>query len=412
MKIKIFFVSLSIVIMLVGCHYGRIVASANVWNLGEKVSTKYHYKIVSDKENNLYGGALGDRVMSCQPDVFANDGIPIVVTNKTISHKKLETFNNSFFQALSMCTFSLLPYPESEHSHKRQGMFIGTNEIASTEVCITKKKWCSIVPFIARLLAVCNNNKSCFSKHKQFSALYDIYSEYNVENEIYNDVFAHGIACKLKEIEESGLIDENLVAKARVGVAMTDILSTVQKIIDDDAARRGVSVSVDKSKQESPFEIIRCEPDQGADFSYVFALRRKRGGAITFADYSVVRSVFRSAIRTHYSSLHPDINPRTLEIDFIDYTLRAGTVSGRVIVLSISPESLSYDSRTRKGAIRVRIRDGQFEAARRWIRRNLGDIARKSNVDVVGDAIPKNGRFFSEREEMRDGVLEVLFSIE
>ena len=110
--------------------------------------------------------------------------------------------------------------------------------------------------------------------------------------------------------------------------------------------------------------------------------------------------------------MHPDINPRTLEIDFTDYTLKAGTVSGRVAVLSISPESLSYDSRTRKGIIRVRVRDGQFEDARRWIRRNIGDLARNSNIEVMGDAVPKEGRFFSEREEMRDGVLEVSFTIE
>ena len=147
-------------------------------------------------------------------------------------------------------------------------------------------------------------------------------------------------------------------------------------------------------------------------FSYVFALRRIGDEGITFADYSVVRSVFRSAIRTHYASLHPDINPRTLEIDFTDYTLKAGTVSGRVAVLSISPESLSYDSRTRKGIICVRVRDGQFEDARRWIRRNLGELARKSNIEIVGDAVPKEGRFYSEREEMKDGILEVSFTIE
>ena len=60
----------------------------------------------------------------------------------------------------------------------------------------------------------------------------------------------------------------------------------------------------------------------------------------------------------------------------------------------------------------VRVRDGQFEDARRWIRRNIGELARKSNIEVMGVAVPKEGRFLSEREEMRDGVLEVSFTIE
>ena len=92
--------------------------------------------------------------------------------------------------------------------------------------------------------------------------------------------------------------------------------------------------------------------------------------------------------------------------------MKAGTVSGRVTVLSISPESISYDSHRREGVIRVRIRDGQFEDARRWIRRNLGELARKSNVEVTGDVVPKEGRFFSGREEMKNGILEVSFTIE
>lgn len=410
MKIKIFFVFFSITAMLAGCISGRIVASANVQDLGDKVSTKYRYKIVFE-EKDYYGDTLGEKLQSYQPNVFSNDGVPIVITNKTVLRKK-SGGPDSLLGLISVCTYNLFPYSETVHSHKSQTISIGAKEITSAQVCITKKEWWSFMPIVSRILVLCDNGESCFSKSKGFSVSYNLESKSIAVNDIYKEVLAYGIASKLKEAEESGLIDGNLVAKARVGVAMTDILSTVQKIIDDDAARRGVSVSADKSNQESPFEIIRCEPDQGKDFSYAFSLRRKGGGAITFSDFSVVRSVFRSAIRTHYSSLHPDINPRTLEIDFTDYSLKAGIVSGRVIVLSISSESLSYDSRTRKGAIRVRIRDGQLEAARRWIRCNLGDLARKSNVDVVGDAIPKNGRFFSEREEMRDGVLEVLFSIE
>lgn len=404
-KLYIFVVGM---LLLAGCRYGRMTVSVNVQDYGEKVSTKYRYRVVSE-EKDLYGNFQRDRLQEYQPDVFSDDGIPIVITNKTISHKKSGTLSRMF----SLLTVGVFPFFDTAHSHKRTSVSIESKEISSFDVCVYKDEASSIIPFFAQFIHF-GNAKSCFpSAGKFYSCKYDMdYAQYLQGTGLHEKASAYGIAVKLKEAEQLGLINQNLAAKARVGLAMTDILATVQKIIDDDAARRGVQVSTDKNRQGSPFEIIRCEAEREKNFSYVFALRRKGGGAITFADYSVVRSVFRSAIRAHYASLHPDINPRTLEIDFMEYSLKAGTVAGRVTVLSISPESLSYDSHRREGVIRVRIRDGQFEDARRWIRCNLGELARKSNVEVMGDAVPKVGRFFSEREELKDGVLEVSFTIE
>ena len=405
---NLYFIALNVLPLLVGCQYGRMTASVNVQDYGEKVSTKYRYRVVSE-EKDLYGRFQRDRLREYQPDVFSDDGIPTVITNKTISHRRSGSLSRMF----SLLTVGILPVCDTAHSHKRTSIFVGTKEISSFDICIYKDESFSIIPLVAAF-GCSGSAKSCFPPTSKFYSCNYIQNSmpYLQDAELCEKAAVYGIAVKLKEAEQLGLIDENLGAGARVGGAMTDILATVQKIIDDDAVRRGVQVSADKNKQSSPFEITRCEAEQGKDFSYVFALRRKGGEGITFADYSVVCSVFRSAIRTHYASLHPDINPRTLEIDFTDYTLKAGTVSGRVTVLSISPESLSYDSHRREGVIRVRIRDGHFEDARRWIRRNLGELARKSNVEVTGDAVPKEGRFFSGREEMKNGILEVSFTID
>ena len=402
---NLYFIALSVLPLLVGCQYGRMTASVNVQDYGEKVSTKYRYRVVSE-EKDLYGRF---RMREYQPDVFSDDGIPIVITNKTISHRRSGSLSRMF----SLLTVGILPVCDTAHSHKRTSIFVGTKEISSFDICTYKDESFSLIPLVA-VFGCSGSVKSCFSPASKFYSCNYIQNSmpYLQDAELCEKATAYGIAVKLKDAEQLGLINQNLVASTRVGIAMTDILATVQKIIDDDAARRGVQVSTDKNKQSSPFEITRCEAEQGKDFSYVFALRRKGGEGITFADYSVVRSVFRSAIRTHYASLHPDINPRTLEIDFTDYTLKAGTVSGRVTVLSISPESLSYDSHRREGVICVRIRDGQFEDARRWIMRNLGELARKSNIEVAGDSVPKEGRFFSGREEMKNGILKVSFTIE
>lgn len=408
MSTRLYIFIASVMMLFAGCYYGRITVSVNVQDYGEQVSTKYRYKILSDKTDRS-AGFIRDQLQVYQPDVFSDDGIPIVITNKTILHRTSGSLSRMF----SLLTVGILPVCDTAHSHKRTSISIETKEISLFDICVYEDRAFSIIPLFAQFVHF-GNVESCFSSTSKFYSCNYIQNStpYLQDAELCEKATAYGIAVKLKEAEQLGLIDQNLVAKAQVRIAMTDILATVQKIIDDDAARRGVQVSADKNRQGSPFEIIRCEAEQGKDFSYAFALRRKGGGAITFTDYSVVCSVFRSAIRTHYASLHLDINPRTLEIDFTDYTVKAGTVSGRVTVLSIFPESLSYDSRTRKGIIRVRVRDGQFEDARRWIRRNIGELARKSNIEVAGDAVPKEGRFFSEREEMKDGVLEVSFTIE
>ena len=80
---NLYFIALSVLTLLVGCQYGRMTASVNVQDYGEKVYTRYRYRVVSE-ERDLYGRFQRDRLREYQPDVFSDDGIPIVITNKTI----------------------------------------------------------------------------------------------------------------------------------------------------------------------------------------------------------------------------------------------------------------------------------------------------------------------------------------
>ena len=223
---------------------------------------------------------------------------------------------------------------------------------------------------------------------------------------------AYGIASRLKEAEDAGRINENFAVNARSAQSLADAVSTRAQIRAEDMKRRGEYVIMPEAGNESPFEIVRCDSEQGRDFAYLFTLRRRGGGAMKLSDYGIIREGFRSAIRAHYASAHPNVNPRTLVIDFTEYTLKGDVVSGRVAVLSISSESITYDSASRKGIVRVRIGEGQFEDARRWIRRNLATLSNGSNVDFSGDAVPQGTRFYSESEEMTDGVLSVSFKTE
>ena len=53
---NLYFIALSVLTLLVGCQYGRMTASVNVQDYGEKVSTKYRYRVVSE-EKDLYGSS-------------------------------------------------------------------------------------------------------------------------------------------------------------------------------------------------------------------------------------------------------------------------------------------------------------------------------------------------------------------
>ena len=57
---KLYILFVGVMLLLAGCRYGRMTVSTNVQDYGEKVSTKYRYRVVSE-EKDLYGNFQRDR---------------------------------------------------------------------------------------------------------------------------------------------------------------------------------------------------------------------------------------------------------------------------------------------------------------------------------------------------------------
>ena len=142
-KLYIFVVGM---MLFAGC-YGRITVSVNVQDYGEQVSTKYRYKILSDKTDRSVG-FIRDQLQVYQPDVFSDDGIPIVITNKTISHRRSGSLSRMF----SLLTVGILPVCDTAHSHKRTSISIETKEISSSDICVYEDRAFSIIPLFSIFL--------------------------------------------------------------------------------------------------------------------------------------------------------------------------------------------------------------------------------------------------------------------
>lgn len=396
-----------------GCYHARIVAASNAKDFGDVVRTRFRYRLVIDEKDDKpsQGMSRVHKFRQYQPDVFGDDGIPVKVSHADI----LTDESGDWTSVLAVFSCGMLPAAWKSHLHRRCRLDVGGQYSSTVEICAKTGSSFALSPF--PLLIFSWDDDSCYSSARQFKVHNYADSPRQLHQMTpYQDVddmaMAYGIAAQIKEAEDSGKIDEKSATVAIATQSLSDTAYTQAKLQADRITRQGTLALHVEGRVGQLFEIVHCDNEGNKDFAYVFSLRKIGEGGLSLSDSGFMRTAFRSAIRSHYVSLHPNVNPRTLVVDFTRYEMKDGIVSGRVAVLTISPESIAYDSATRKGVVRVRIGEGQFDDARRWIRRNLATIATGSNVDFSGDAVPQGARFYSESEEMADGVLSVSFKTE
>ncbi len=399
----------SMCIAACGCHYARVTVSSNVNDFGEHIRTKYRYQVIpQDRNHGLL--VLGYQFAHLQPDVFDNaDGIPITLTVHD-PHRKDVT--GGWTAICSVCTFSQFPYFVSKHSHRRIDLAIGLSN-AATATVETCSSFCEAVAMnpVPLLFSFSDSRTSCFGGAREFSEEDSSDGGIYATIEMDNRAIAYGIAVKLKELEDAGMIDETLSVRTRVDKTMADSLAYSINATAEASRRFGTDAHEDICGE---LKILKCESEKERDFAYRFVIVRKDGQAPSFADYNNSRNAFRDALRAQYSYAHPDANPRYLAVDFLEYSLREGRIEGRAVILIISPKCISYDSASRKGTIGVMIGASQFEEVRRWMRKNIEAVATRSNIAIKnGDSLPQGARFYIERESLNeDGVYEIEFKTE
>ncbi len=409
MKVSIYIILLAMLAVCSGCGHTHVVITMNVPQIGEDtIKTKYRYKVI---ENSKYGEIDNSVQLAVyQPNVFDTSGIPIKI------QKSIKNGHSNGSWMLGIMTLGILPVFDSTHFDSQWSISAGEeNEaVAAIIESCNHSDWSGSLLSPFGLLfnwgkKTCFRDCCFFDKHS-FGFEGDIYN-YNIK-QLENEALSYGLAIKLKELENSGIINEQVVAKAFSQYNLSKISERQRTVEESRLKKAGEKLSDNNGKQHVLFDIVRLEREKGVDFAYRFVLASKSSNRISLADYNTIRTAFRSSIKEHYLLEHPDLNPRTLVVDFPEYALKNGQIVGRAVVLTISVESIGYDSATRKGRLAVRINVNQFEETRQWIRNNICDLvmeAKKSN----GDGFSVGTRFYTENETMNeDGVLVVDFKTE
>ncbi len=173
----------------------------------------------------------------------------------------------------------------------------------------------------------------------------------------------------------------------------------------------GVKATHPVDKGKDLYQIISCERETGSDFSYRFVL--ELADKLNLHTFRAVQQEFRAAVKADYAESFPGVDERTLFVDFPEYKLDNGKITGCAVVLTISVASLTYDPNTRKGKLAVKVNANQYEEARKWIRKNIETLARDKNIALTTGEIPPAAKFYLGREELKDGnVLEIEFKTE
>jgi hypothetical protein len=161
------------------------------------------------------------------------------------------------------------------------------------------------------------------------------------------------------------------------------------------------------------YRITSCTREEGSDFIYKFALELTGEVADPLQAFLDIKQKLRAYVRDMYAGANDVRDISSIRVDFRNESIAGNNISGRAIVLTITPVALNYDANTCRGKLSVRFNANQYEEARAWVRRNIETLARDKNIALVTGEIPPNARFYSLGESLKDGnVLEIEFKTE
>jgi len=429
--------ALGVLFVLAGCCHERTVAIVNVKNVGRKILTRYRYRVVKFHELKdwLSGtGADYEGLKVYQPDVFSDDGIPVVIKDDYHSHKsKRWRFPDGAAQEF-LCLLYELPtgftlpcnFREEESSDSYAMELIGTEgggyAKASFDLYYAKDEVVSFISPFAWLFYIYGNNApDRFEGGVKFQ--HDSWTVFSHGGAVDYEAKAYGLAVKLKELEDSGRItDANLrLAKevyARRSLARSQIRE--RNRIDENARPRQLvgrqqsqerqkAVTINPPTPKPSYRIISLEREKSVDFAYTFSLEMSEDPSIEA--FFAIQTAFARKVLDAYKEEYPSVDVSTLRV-YVLPQLVNGRIEGRAAVLTIAPVSLSYDANTRRGRLSVRFNDGQYEEAREWIRKNIETLARDKNIALVTGQLPPAATYYSLGEKVDGNVMEIEFKTE
>ena len=389
-------------IVIAGCASQRYGAIAMVDDVGAEVSTRYRYRIVrsEDGDGHVFKHSYADLewmkkhigvpenevLVREQPNVFSTDGIEFTIC--LCDYNSMGKYRwSQVFAGFSGGLFPQLDRKEHRYSYEID-MQNERKICSSFELVVFNEFAFSWFPisylFFSGMPDVDGKRLYCKSEKLVGDRHYD--SEPVFQNELLpaakEKAFAYAVAKRLKELEDSGVIDEMLRKR-----------------------------ETEKSKAP-PHRIERLSRDSARKFAYDFALELQ---SVPSNPNETVRAVihdFAKAIVDDYADTFPHAKKDLLRVAFSGVSISGMKISGKASVLTIAPVSLSYDANTRRGKLSVRFNPGQADESRKWVLENIEALARDKNIMLTTGSTPPPGSFSICEEKVDGSTLEIEFKTE
>ena len=471
---------------LCGCYMvHRHVAIVNVPDKGDVIQTKYRYCCI-DKSNfdgwlqggrshDFYQSQVLEMVKKLYPRIFSDDGIPIVIGEEDakggyVYDRILLHLPLHLISAVSLA--SIVPDYGSHRSAANYSIGLATDSSEKTKrnvrVCSIDSEAKSFLFPWALLLynGMPNRTDFCdFTGGKLMARHEVLVFPFTTISFIYDTglrAMYYGIAMRLKEMEDAGLITERdvqlaaeLHARHRRTIAggkapaggyqpatqsarqtasasqpsirpvyqptpaypqsvsqpepVTPTANPSTPIQQQPVAQPAPAYPQSVSQPQPAYSLESLKWNERKDFECQFTI--KMSGECSIEAFFEIQQKFEESLRNAYRRAHPSVKADSLVVD-VRPSLDNGRISGRAAVLTITPEALSYDAVTRRGRLSVRFSPGQAEWAREWARRNIENLVRDKNILLTTGERPPPGHYTSLSEKWNGDILEIEFRTE
>ncbi|MBO5905571.1 MAG: hypothetical protein J6Q84_04045 [Kiritimatiellae bacterium] len=376
---------------IAGCVHERRAYFVSVEGGIKPITTRNRYTLVDAKHKaetanvDVMSGSTyelqftNENLKRFQPGVFSDDGVPFVLKWKEL---KRDRFDYAPLSAFTLCT---IPGFGGGERSCRNTIEVQNNPDAHIEYDEYWQRRHAIANTPISYLFY-RGNASAPKELKEYSFIQEIGAGDSFSRDEGIELKAYAIAALLKKMEDNGLI-------AEANNKHADRNETFQNSVSD------------------KYEIVEFEKNDDCAYRYSFALKRRDSGSVAVRESRELKKILRAMIREDYLLSFPDVS-RSVVIDFPKFSLQNGRVVGNAVALTFSVASLEYDSHRRRGVMRIRIGENQFEDARKYARKNIESIARDKNIALDAKTIPPSAVFYLEGEKLNGGMLEISFRVE
>lgn len=417
-----------------GCFHLRSSAESSRYK-PITLETKRKYKVIEHSYGAIYTD-LTSELKKFQPKVYDENGIEVVVRTDIYDINKGRKWINEgqfFSNILSAITLTLWPncstqvnnyFIRIQVNNEKYGadnsfdldrsiiefednvLYFTPTGFLLSELSMpaqTKKRVAFSQIFSGENWVSDSARYTDFDRKPKLTAVNEI-KAYLIADVLRNKIEARGFEPSEVLISKTDYIDR--LIEARNHKRVQSKVQSSSSVVNT-SMQQTVSASNEPKKYE--YKILRLEKTATNDFEYEFEIAFPGG-----ADLQTFRRIsheLRNMIAEEYAEEHmTDI--RNVQTSYPTQKISGNIVSGRVGVYEFEGISMSYDSNARRGTFSVKVVAGDFEATRRWVRKNIESIVADKNILIKTGERPPQAHYKLLNEEVKDGVIVVEFEAE